>query len=1670
MTSGVAATPTAERASQSATNTHPVTAEQEAAPEVAAVVDLGITAPDPLVPVVPFDDPVPLGPVLLRSVHWEQTETGPHGTVVGTFERPFLGGLVEIDVTAAGAPTGLVSISGDISIAGVELAAVEGRLEEWDGAADLPLPTVSLTEAQLLISPVDPTLVQTTPAETAQAAWSVLEDGTRVIDMSAVAELPSGLAALLQGDLSEIVSGPAQPLAPPIVEALSRISNSLVAGLSVYMDVANPALQGADAFVAGTNLLFAPDSYDPESEAGIGRIGLAVAAAANGLFGPVPDRLTDPDAADAVGSAAAAPPLPEEPESAMVPDVEPTTDEPQPSADAAAAPEDEAAPEGGPSPEQAGEAPAEAEIELLIPPAPAEPTPEQAEGIAAVGRRTGGAARSANALPSAGASTDSARDAVTVPDAETLGRAEESLAAALDERPQPSPEIVELCRGMKEAIESHRPVDEDELLDADLREPARTAGESLNESVQAEGDAVRDDYDAVNDAPQPEAPRPPQPVPPQAESIGSPDLAATEAAPREIPPEDLSLANDRAELDRRVEESEIHRPTTEVIPDGPFAEVREGQAGFEELERTRPAEVAAQQQEAIGQAQEQMQTLQLQALEALNRSRAGTVRDVDDRQGGMVQTEQQTRESLSAEARSIFATAQTDVNALLAPLTTNAMRRWNTEVVSLTTQFRTSLDEVKDWIDERHSGLGGAIVGVWDSVVGLPSWVTRSYDRAEREFTDGVCDVLLEISTEVNGVIAAAEAIIANARERIRTLFTENLPEGLESWAAEQLAGFESQLDDLSSEVQSARTSFLSEVSREAIGAVQTVQAEVEQLREEARGLIGQVIDAINEFIDDPITAIINGLLRVVGIPPASFWALVEKIQQVIEDIANDPMNFINNLMAAVKAGFEGFFARFDEHVIAGFWDWLFSGLGSEGVAMPEDTSVGSLVGFALELMGLNWPNIREILVRHIGEDNVALIEQAWELLSVLIERGIDGVLEMIQERLDPNVILQEILQAAVQYLIETLIVKVAVKLVSMLNPAGAIYQAVMLIYDILKWIFNNAARIFRFVETIVNGIADIIAGNISGMARAVEAALGSLVPVVIDFLAQLLGLGGLPGAVADVVRSLREVVLTAVDLAIGFLVQQARALLSALGLGGDEDEDTPDEDEDVDDTQLGTEVRFSAAGEAHRHWIDVSGGDAVLMVASVPTPLEEKIADWESRVDEVVPEHREQVPSLLDSLRALHAETDDASDAIAAAYEALGPDPEEAPPSDDPIEAKQRAIGRVLDRLYTIYGEQSDLSERFRDDVMRAHSGAQPDIRAGLETLSETNQAFETWEEVKTALKRTGRIGQSLEKPATLGVGGFSQTGHELAVAAIGEVIAQDGSWPIPKGGDPAPWLNPRKRNIKDGATGDYGQIVSALHDTIWTGSDPVPSLRTAFENIFNQSDDPDADLVEKVNQNGIIEFLKGVANGAFDPDLTAAEFPTLWGVPANKAFLKDRFRGVASGNHEWIPTNLIPQVVQRASETPTDVLDWDNWVKMHHVMRTDTTWVIFHPNWATSTALIQNESKVALTGHAGALYYPRNGVRTPLQTSQNAWHDDLRVAFNDLSSPEAVLTRMQDIARSTVWTGRTNGPVTYDSPYLQAREGASEFTISQLAANQRPRFLALIRQFDQWKTEVGL
>ena len=980
-------------------------------------------------------------------------------------------------------------------------------------------------------------------------------------------------------------------------------------------------------------------------------------------------------------------------------------------------------PEAGPEPEGVpgalpGAAPgvprrAPRQVGLLMPPPPSTPAPEQRQRLTKVEHGAGAAAARGKKLPTAPDTVKAARGAVEEPPAETKARAGQKLAHALGA--QPIPQLVKLADEIVCAVKKRRPPEIEDLTKSKANQAAEDAGHTITASVGKEATKVQGSYDSLSPNPAGQPVLKPTKIHPPGTQVTDPGIAAPSAAPDPIPAERLSLDADRDAVEAKAAQARMDRHSAEPLQGTPpFSDAAQGRADLAGLAATGAAGVAKQQAKAIDAAQADMADLQDRALEALTAARAGTVSDVHTGQRGMVGHEEKTRTAISAEALQDYNDARTGIEPLLSKLPGTALALWETGLTRLSAEFTQHLARVQGEIDERHSGAGGWLLGKWDRWTGLPSWVPKAYDAAEDAFGQGVRDLLLSIGLEVNSILANVEEIIQTARTKIDNLFRD-LPDGLKKWADGERKRFGGQLDALSGQVADVRTTFVRDISQRAVSAVTDVQEKVEALRSEARGVIGRIVDAIEDFLDDPVKAIINGLLNLLNIPPKSFWALVDKIAAVIDQIADDPETFCNNLMAGVGQGFTLFFDHFPTHLLEGFWAWLTSGLSSVGVQLPTDFSPGSLFAFVLQLMGLTWTNIREILVRHIGEKNVELIEKAWQLISELIEKGPAGLVELLKDKIEPATIIDTIVNAAIDYVTGRLIKTVTIKVLELFNPVGAVLEAIKLIYRVLRWVFENAAKIFTLIETVVDGIADVLAGNVGKLALAVEKALAGLIPPVIDFLAGFLDLDDLPEEVAGVIKNLQTAVLAVADQVIGALAERAKGLLASLGLG-----EQPKPGGTAEPSAVGTSVRFTAGGESHRQWVEIHGDDAILLVASGrPLGVQEKLSEWEGKLGGFTDDKKRQdAAGLIAKARELLAKADTEAETRLAEIKQTSKPPEgdkgaAITPADSGLEtrleADQQELAGILRQLFELFGGGARVFEPIERIAHMAPPGQEP-------------------------------------------------------------------------------------------------------------------------------------------------------------------------------------------------------------------------------------------------------------------------------------------------------------------------------------------------------------------------
>jgi YD repeat-containing protein len=326
----------------------------------------------------------------------------------------------------------------------------------------------------------------------------------------------------------------------------------------------------------------------------------------------------------------------------------------------------------------------------------------------------------------------------------------------------------------------------------------------------------------------------------------------------------------------------------------------------------------------------------------------------------------------------------------------------------------------------------------------------------------------------------------------------------------------------------------------------------------------------------------------------------------VLSAIMANPAGFFSNLASGVGTGIQNFINNLGSSLQSAFFQWLAPGL--SGVTLPTDFTAAGLGQWLLGFFRLDWPHIRQVLTNTLGAGNVALVNQAYQYLSTWVNQGASGVFNWLADAaasLTPDQLVQQVLQAGVDYITQNLVPKAVAFIVAKFAvPAVGIVSG---IYDTVKWLFSSLSQFQQLAglaTQIVQQIGDVVAGNTSALASSVTGFLNGLIPVGITFLAAQLHLSDLPQSVGQVLEKVRNFPLNAIQTGVAFVANKARQLL---GLNNHSEYQG----------LLVPAVTFNLGAEQHRLWAVDQNGVGMLVRASNPTPVT-RLSDLLAQFDRI--------------------------------------------------------------------------------------------------------------------------------------------------------------------------------------------------------------------------------------------------------------------------------------------------------------------------------------------------------------------------------------------------------------------------------------------------------------------
>ena len=270
-----------------------------------------------------------------------------------------------------------------------------------------------------------------------------------------------------------------------------------------------------------------------------------------------------------------------------------------------------------------------------------------------------------------------------------------------------------------------------------------------------------------------------------------------------------------------------------------------------------------------------------------------------------------------------------------------------------------------------------------------------------------------------------------------------------------------------------------------------------------------------------------------------SVMPYLKKAAAAFRTILKNPGGFVGNLVKAAKQGFQQFSSNFLAHLKASLIGWLTGTLEGANIYIPQGFTIMEIIKFVLSVLGLTWQNIRQKLVKAIGETAVKALEVGFDLVVTLVTQGPAAAWQKIQEGLSN--LKEMVIDGAMNFVKDRIVTAAVTKLLSMLNPVGAFIQAIIAIYNTIMFFIERLKQIAQVAAAFIDSISAIANGIIAAAANKVESTLGGLLTLVISFLARLVGLGKVSDAIKDIVNKIRAPIDKALDRVVDWIVTMAK-------------------------------------------------------------------------------------------------------------------------------------------------------------------------------------------------------------------------------------------------------------------------------------------------------------------------------------------------------------------------------------------------------------------------------------------------------------------------------------------------------------------------------------------------
>ena len=549
---------------------------------------------------------------------------------------------------------------------------------------------------------------------------------------------------------------------------------------------------------------------------------------------------------------------------------------------------------------------------------------------------------------------------------------------------------------------------------------------------------------------------------------------------------------------------------------------------------TAPGEVRASEAKTLAGAKAEAQQAGATAMTGMAAARAKSGKEVDAGKGGAQSEEEKKRAHVTAKLQTVFDATKKDVEDILTGLDTKVDDKFTkdekTARDAFTADHKRRMDAYKD---KRYSGWTGGLKWAKDKLMGMPEEANQIFVVARQGYVTAMQQVISGVADLIGAELNRAKARVAKGRADLKAE-VDKLPKDLQQIGKEAAGDFAGKFDELTQSVDDKGSELVDTLASKYTEALKSVDEEIAAEKEKNKGLVAKAIDAV------------KGVIETIKNLASLLMGVLAKAAQAVSAIIKDPIGFLGHLVSAVGAGLRAFMANIGAHLKKGLVSWLLGTAAKAGLQLPERFDLRGILQLIASLLGLTWGAIRgRIVAKGVPEQAMGAVEAGVPLVGKIQSGGVAGLWEDIKDKIGD---LKETLLGKIsEYLIPTILMAGITWVISLLNPASAFIKACKMIIDIITFIVTRGAQILEFVNAVLDAVIAIAGGGAGGVPGLIENALAKSIPVLIGFLAALLGIGGVADKVKKIFQALSKPVMKAVDWVVGKIAALGKKIWARL-------------------------------------------------------------------------------------------------------------------------------------------------------------------------------------------------------------------------------------------------------------------------------------------------------------------------------------------------------------------------------------------------------------------------------------------------------------------------------------------------------------------------------------------